>query len=410
MSIIKLSRRQVLKGIAGGAAGAAFGPMLIRSGRAAETITMGQIGPFTGAYAYAGPAVEKGMQLALEERNYEILGKKINFIKRDDETKPAVGVRRLSEAVATEKVKYFAGNFSSAVGLAESELARKHQALQYAAGGSDDFSGSRCSRYTFQWSANAYTALKAVMDFMDIDLPQGKRWYTITHDYVFGHALLKYAKIVAEKKNITFVGNDFVPLGETQFTKYLTKVMAQEPDVLCILVGGQDAAICVRQFYGFGATKRVHVVGPWALEVDQLRELTPDMRDGLVLGENYYHDIDTPVNREFVKRFREKNGSSPGYASAYGYDAFRTILLAMERAKSTDVPDVIKTMEGMSFEGVLGPTSIDAETHQTVRPYFVVKGKAEAKMSNAEDYASVVHKSSDPQPKELNECKGLGPF
>src|SRR3546814_14824936 len=67
------------------------------------------------------------------------------LVVRDDEGKPAVGVRRLTEAISSDKLRYFVGNFSSAVGLAELEVARQEKVLQYAAGGSEDFTGSRRS-------------------------------------------------------------------------------------------------------------------------------------------------------------------------------------------------------------------------------------------------------------------------
>jgi branched-chain amino acid transport system substrate-binding protein len=410
MGARSVSRREAIKVLAGGTGALAFGPVIIRTAMAAGKITMAQFSPFTGGYAYAGPAVEKGMRLALKERNYEILGNKIEFITRDTETKPAVGVRRLSEAISTSDVKYFAGNFSSAVGLAQSEIAKQNKVFQYAAGGSEDFAGSKCSRYTFQWSASPYTALKVTMDYVMKEMPNAKRWYAITHDYVFGHALYKYAKIVGDMKGISWVGNDLVPLGERQYTQYLTKVVAAKPDVLCLLIGGQDAATCTRQFHGYGTTRETRIVGPWALEVDQLRELSPEMREGLILGQNYYHGIDTPVNREFVRKFQAEYNASPGYASGYGYDAFRTILLAMDKAKSVKVQDVITAMEGMTYEGLLGTTSIDPKTHQTIRPYFVVLGKQQSKMKDPEDYADIVYTAADPQPKEYNECKDLGPL
>src|SRR3546814_1363693 len=80
------------------------------------------------------------------------------LVVRDDEGKPAVGVRRLTEAISSDKLRYFVGNFSSAVGLAELEVARQEKVLQYAAGGSEDFTGSRCSPYTFQWRSEEHTS------------------------------------------------------------------------------------------------------------------------------------------------------------------------------------------------------------------------------------------------------------
>ncbi len=409
MESTQLSRRKFVVTAVASAAGAAAGPFVSGRALAQDTVNFGVVTPHTGSYAYAGDLIIKGATLALEERNYEVLGKKLRLVVRDDEAKAAVGVRRLSEIISTENVRFFNGNYSSAVGLAEAELAQKHKVLQYAAGGSEDFTGSRCGRYTFQWSASPYTALKAVIDYVAKEMPRARRWYTFTADYVFGHSLLKYARAVGAQKGIEIIGNDNHPLGERQYTQYLTKAIAAKPDVLCLLNAGSDAVTTVRQFHGYGASG-IAVVGPWTMEVEQLRELAPEMRQGLVLGQNYYHTIDNPANASFVARYQKKYNSVPAYAGAYGYDSFRTILVAMERAKSTNVPDVLRAMEGLKFEGVLGAATIDPNTHQTVRPYFVVKVKPAAQMKGADDFADIVHVGSDPQPKNMNECKGLGPI
>lgn len=407
MTETTLSRRSLLRaGAATALAGSALS-FLPRGVHAAGEVTFASITPGTGTYGYAGQLVIEGSTLALEMRGNQILGQKLRHVARDDEGKAAVGVRRLSEAIDSDGVKVFNGNFSSAVGLAESEIAARRKVLQYAAGGSEDFTGSRCSRYTFQWSANAYTALKAVMDYVEAEHPRAKRWYTITADYVFGQSLLKYATLIGKTKGIEIVGNDMHPLGERQYNQYLTKVMAAKPDVLCLLTGGSDATTLLRQFSSYGA-KDIRVVGPWSLEADQLPELTPEMRDGLILGQNYYPTIDAPANREFVEAYGKKYGKPPSYAAAYGYDSFRTVLLAMEKAGSTEVAKVIEAMEGMRYDSILGPTSIDARTHQTVRPYFVIRGKAPSAMKSATDYADIVAVGSENQPAEYNECKGMG--
>ncbi len=403
--VAPLGRRRLLRGAAGGALAGALA--LPRVSRAADGITFGSITPSTGPYGFAGKLVTNGAQLAIEMAGGKVLGQPIRYISRDDEGRSATGVRRLSEALANDDLKVFNGNYSSDIGLAESAIARREKVLQYAAGGSEDFTGARCSRYTFQWSANPYTAMKTVMDYVGKAHPEAKTWYTITADYVFGQALLKYAKVVGEAKGISFVGNAAHPLGERQYTQYLTQAVAAKPDVLCLLDGGADAVTCLRQLAGFGA-KDMLVVAPWAIEIDQLPEVPEGMRDGLILGENYFHSIDTPANRTFVEAYQKKYGSLPGYAAAYGYDSFRTVLLAMEKAGTLDIPKVVATMEGMHYDSILGPTSIDPATHQTVRPYFVVRGKAPGAMKSPDDYVDVVATGSDIQPPELNACKGIG--
>jgi branched-chain amino acid transport system substrate-binding protein len=77
----------------------------------------------------------------------------------------------------------------------------------------------------------------------------------------------------------------------------------------------------------------------------------------------------------------------------------------MEKANSVEVETVIKTLEGMRYDSIFGPTHIDARTHQTVRPYYVVKCKAPDAMKNKFDMAAIVSQGESPQPPELNQCK-----
>jgi len=398
----RMNRRTVLKaGLA--AMGSSLSGLSWAQG-AGDTLTMAVLSQQTGTFAYAGDLVLKGAQLALEERNGSILGKKVNLLVRDDEGKPAVGVRRLTEAISSDKLRYFIGNFSSAVGLAELEVARQEKVLQYAAGGSEDFTGSRCSPYTFQWSAHAYTALRATLEYVSKTMPDKKKIYTVTADYAFGQSLLHYTQVAAKELGLELVGNDNHPSGERQFTQYFTKALSTRPDIVCLLTAGADAVTAIRQFHSFGV-KSVQIVGPWTLEVEQMRELSPAMRSGMILGLNYYQDIDTPVNTAFVKRYLQAYKNVPSYAAAYGYDAMRTLFLAMEKANSVEVEAVIKALEGLQYDSIFGPTQIDPRTHQTVRPYYVVQCKAPEAMKNEFDLATIVAQGEKPQPPELNECK-----
>ncbi len=301
-------------------------------------------------------------------------------------------------------VKYFAGNASSAVGLAESEIAGREKVLQYAGGGSDEFTGARCNDHMFQWSAAPFTACSATLEYIRNNFPKARRVYTLTADYAFGHALLRNTQAVAKQFGFELVGNDNHPSGERQYTQYFNKAIAAKPDLILMLTAGSDFLTAIRQLSSFGL-KDVIVAAPWAAEIDELKELTPEMRSGLILGLNYHSGIDNAVNRTFVADFVKKFKDVPGYFPAYAYDSFRTIFLAMDKAKSIDPTVVAKTLEGFKFESVHGSTSIDARTHQTVRPYYVALCKSPNNMKNPSDIADMVFRSSTPQPLEMNQCK-----
>ncbi len=397
-----ISRRTLIQAMA--AAGASTVPALSWAQSGNGNLNIALLSQSSGNFATAGVTMWRGASLAVEQRGGRILGRKINLVKRDDEGKPAVGVRRLTELIETEKTKYFVGNASSAVGLAESEVAAREKVVQYAGGGSDEFTGTRCNDYTFQWSVSPYTACSATLEYIRKQFPKAKRVYTLTVDYAFGHALLRNTQAVANSFGFELVANDNHPLGERQYTQYFNKAIASKPDVILLLTAGSDFLTAMRQLSSFGL-KDVVVAAPWAAEIDELKELTPQMRAGLVLGFNYHYSIDSPVNRTFVADHVKQFKEVPSYFSAYAYDSFRTLFLAMDKAKSIEPGVVAKTLEGLKFDSVHGATSIDARTHQTVRPYYVALCKTPSQMKNETDIADLVFRSSTPQPPQLNQCK-----
>jgi branched-chain amino acid transport system substrate-binding protein len=59
--------------------------------------------------------------------------------------------------------------------------------------GADEITGKDCNASTFRWSVPTYGAIRETLVPMIRQLPQAKRWYTITPQYVFGDALLDNA-------------------------------------------------------------------------------------------------------------------------------------------------------------------------------------------------------------------------
>src|SRR5438034_9050165 len=82
-------------------------------------------------------------------------------------------------------------------------------------------------------------------------------------------------------------------------------------------------------------------------------------------------------------------------------------LHAMDKAKSTEVPDVIKACEGMEVEELVGKMRVDAKTHQTLRPYFFMRCKKRDAMKNAMDFADLIARGSSPLPADYATRKDL---
>ena len=402
-----MKRRDMLKVGAAAAAGLGF-PAIIRA-QQKEVVMLG-IWPATGAFADVGPILDRGMQMALEERGMRVLGRPVKYIVRDSATQAGVATRRVEEAVDGDGVKFVIGPWSSGVALAVSEVAKRKKVFHYFSGGTEDISGARCHRYSFQWAASPYTAAKTVVDnFMKAN-PKAKRWHLLVADYAFGWSVEKYIKEVGKSHGLEFVGADRHPLGEREFSNYVQKAAANKPDAVAMINFGLDAVAAAREIFNFGLTPKVPLIMSWSSGVEELVQLAPEIRENIWVGSNFYYTADTPVAKNFVRSYEAKFGNPPGYAPSAAYGMTRMMLHAFDRAKSVEVQDVIKGLEGIEVVDLVGRMRVDANTHQTLRPYFFMRCKPKSAMKHPNDFADIIATGDTPLPKEYAACKDIGSF
>ena len=88
----------------------------------------------------------------------------------------------------------------------------------------------------------------------------------------------------------------------------------------------------------------------------------------------------------------------------------RLMLAGFDKAKSAEVPDVIKALEGIEMNDIVGRMRVDAATHQNIRPYFFMRCKPKGAMKDAMDFADIIATGDAPLPKEYAACKDIGSF
>jgi len=401
----KLSRRDVLKFGAGAAATAGF-PAIVRA-QSREIVILG-LWDQTGAFADVGPLNDRGMKMALEERGMQVLGRPIKYITRDGGTQAGTSTRRTEEAVDGDGAKFVIGPWSSGVALAVSEVAKRKKVVHLFSGGTEDISGARCHRYSFQWAASPYTAAKTVVDSFMKANPRAKRWHLLVADYAFGWSVEKYVREVGKQQGIEFVSSDRHPLGEREFSNYVQKAAASKPDAVAMINFGGDAVAGAREIFNFGLTPKVPLIMTWSSGVEEIVQLSPENRENLWVGSNFYYTADTPGAKEFVKNYTAKFGNPPGYAPSAAYSMTRLLLAGFDKAKSAEVPDVVKALEGIDVNDIVGPMHMDAATHQNIRPYFFMRCKPKSAMKGEMDFADIIATGNAPLPREYGACKDIG--
>lgn len=400
-----MDRRRFLVS-SGLAAAALAAPGVLRQAAAAADADL-RIGipvPMSGPNAANGKFASLGALMAADHVA-KASGKSVSTLDLDTEGKPAVAVRKVQEAMAQNNVKLFAGGILSSEALAMGKEVDRGQGVFMTTAGADEITGVDCNRATFRWSVPTFGAINQTVRPLLQRLPNAKRWYTITPQYVFGEGLLKAAKDIFAEKGIQHVGNSYHSLSDKEFSGYLTNAMAAQPDVLLLLNFGTQSSDTLRQAISFGMKQRMAILVAWASGLEQFEALGPDLCEGLYFGAQYWHTADTSFNRELVPQVRAKYGASPNYSFVGSYICSKLLLDGAVKAGSSDGPAVASALRGLKYEGPTGPEEIRAADHQVIKDYYLLKGKAKSAMADKDDFMEILSSGKSFLSPEAAGCK-----
>jgi branched-chain amino acid transport system substrate-binding protein len=360
--------------------------------------------PMSGPFAANGKYADLGMKLAIEQYG-KVLGQPLAYTVLDTEGKPATAVRRVQEIAQQKNARFFAGGILSSEALAMGKEVQKAGGIFITTAGADEITGKDCNDATFRWSVPTYGAIEQTVRPLIQMMPKAKRWYTITPQYVFGDGLLSAAKAIFKEKGIEHVGNSYHSLNEKEFSGYLTNAVAAKPDVLLILNFGSQSSDTLRQAVSFGMKNNCTILMAWASGLEQFESLGADLCEGVYFGAQYWHDIDSPLNRDLVKRSNAVFKANPNYSLAGSYVCTKILLDGIVKAGNVDPKKVVAALEGMKYDGLTGPEEVRKGDHQVLKNYYLLKGKAKNKMKNADDYADIVSSGQSFLPLDKTGCK-----
>jgi branched-chain amino acid transport system substrate-binding protein len=254
----------------------------VRTARAADAVKIGLDNPLTGTVGSLGKNELIGCQMAIDEINAKggILDRLVQLIVEDSTSGDAgTAVMKARKLIDGDKVDFLLGNDNSALALAMAQVSNEKGILHIVPGGhTDAVTGASCHWNVFrvcnttQMEANA-VASALVKDF-------GKKFYYITPDYAFGHTLEAAMTKAIAALGGERVGGDLTPLGTVDFSSYLIKAQAANPDVIVFLVPGDDMLNAMKQAVQFGLQNKVHLAGAHQ-EMEPLEGLPPEARIGV---------------------------------------------------------------------------------------------------------------------------------
>ena len=339
---------------------------------AAQELRIGFVAPMTGIFAQIGKDMENGFQLYLDQHGGRLGGAKVTFIVEDTEGKPPVAVRKAEKLIRQDQVHMFIGGLLASTGYALAPVSNRLKTVYILSiSAADDLTQRDLPKYPYiirsSWSSS-----QPHHPMGQWACEQGyKRVATIGADYAFGHEVVGGFQRVFEDCGGKVVQKIWPPLGTKDFGPYIPTIK-RDVDAIFSLMVGPMALQFPRQLQAAGITKPVIGGGT---SYDEF--VLPAMGDevlGHVSSLQYSAALDTPKNRDFVKKYRAKYGKVPSYYSESNYTTAQMIDEVMKRSNGKWPGPLlfIKAMQSLKIEAVRGPVRFD-EMRNPVQNIYIKK-------------------------------------
>src|SRR5215475_11336029 len=327
------NRRRVLKASAALAGASVLGfPAILK---AQDKIKIGHLTPLTGFLGALGAYAQLGLRLAEEEINQAggVMGRQLD-ITSEDSVNPATAATKAQRMLEQDGAAFLMGEISSASALTIMQVAERNKRFYLQIGArSDALRGKNCNRYTFHVDIPSHVQVYAVGKALVRDNKmKGKKFYTLTADYIFGHDLAKAGKQFFDANGGQVVGDELIATDVTEFSPYLLKLRQAKPDIVCSNLAGNQVTNLIKQYAEFDL--------PWPIVGFNL-----NTADAWAAGEGnlagtwptpWYHTLDVPASKTFVDNFTKKNGKPPENHAWIEYISLKIMAHAMTETKSTD--------------------------------------------------------------------------
>ena len=340
----------------------------------AEPIKVGIIDTYTGPALTYSQDVLDGFKLVVEEANAKggVLGRKIEFVIRDDKFKPDIALTMAKDLVLKERVDLLIGTTNSAAALAISDFVRKEKVPFIVTDAkSEKITGEKGHRYVF--NANENTAMIGKATAIVLAKKPYKKYFISGEDYEFGHACADavWKNLKTLKPDVKLLNQSWRKVGEADVVPYLTAVLQEKPDFVIHASGGSGVVNLLKTIKSTGFAQKVPSYQHNSTELAALAPLGFEAPEGIMGTSNYhFYYPATAENKAFVAKFRKIYKRYPRSTALYGYITGQFIVKAYEKAKTANREKFIDALSGLAINTPVGKIEMRSCDHQATLPMF----------------------------------------
>lgn len=353
--------------------------------RAEDYVNIGLNYPATGAYSVQGLDQLRAATLAAEEINQNggILGKSVNIVPRDSKSMVEATYQNVRELIEKEKVKMVFGGSASSVAIAASDICRRKGTIFFGTlTYSTATTGSEGNRYTFRECYNSWMGAKTLASYLNTNFPADtNKYFYITADYTWGYtteASMRHFTGTDDRKYHKRIKTPFPNGTDKDFKKAISFAKIIKPDVLVLVLFGKDMSSAIRQATIQGLKSKMQIVVP-NLTLGMAESGGPKVMEGVIGALPWSWIVpfkyDYPAGKSFVEAYVDRYSRYPSTSGASAYTILHEYKDAVERAGTFESREVIKALEGHTYQRLKDSQTWRAFDHQSVQTVYAVRCK-----------------------------------
>jgi urea transport system substrate-binding protein len=334
-----------------------------------ETVKVGILHSQSGTMAISEQTVINSELMAIDEINAAggVLGKQIEPIVEDGASDWPTFAEKAEKLLTVDDVAAVFGGWTSASRKAMLPVFEGNNGLLFYP---VQYEGLEASPNIFYTGATTNQQIIPAMDYLK---EQGlTKVFLVGSDYVFPRTANKIIKAYAAENGMQIVGEEYIPLGDSNVSTIVSKVLDAQPQVVFNSMNGDQNVAFFKELAAKGNTPDKIQTVSVSIAEEEVKGIGPSNIAGNLVSWNYYQTTDNPKNTEFVKNFKAKYGANSVTSDPMeaGYNAVYIWAAAAEKAGSFDVDKVKEAAKGLKLdtpEGLVTVSDWNQHVYKTNR-------------------------------------------
>ncbi|MFL4984058.1 MAG: urea ABC transporter substrate-binding protein [Xanthobacteraceae bacterium] len=360
------------------AAGLAFGLTAGFPAQAQDTIKVGILHSLSGTMAISETTLKDVMLMLIEEQNKKggLLGKKLEAVVVDPASNRPLFAEKARELITKEKVAAVFGCWTSVSRKSVLPVFKElNSVLFYPV----QYEGEESERNVFYTGAAPNQQAIPAVDYL-MKEEKVQRWVLEGTDYVYPRTTNKILEAYLKSKGVKDedISINYTPFGHADWQTRVAAIKrfgsgGKKTAVVSTING--DANVPFYKELGNQGVKATDIPSvAFSVGEEELAGIDTKPLLGHLAAWNYFQSIDTPINKEFIARWKAfiKNDkrvtNDPMEAHVIGFAMW---VEAVKKAGTTDPDKVIDAVIGVKVPNLTGGTSEMLPNHHITKPVFI---------------------------------------